>query len=135
MYTQADYGYFTVWHPEADLWLLDLESGETRPLDEVNSDRAESFHNWSVNSHWFLFTSRRDDGLYTRIYLAAFEDGKATKPFMLPQRNPKTYYRRQMYSYNTPDFTAQPVDAHPRSMGQAIESDERISATTMKMDK
>ncbi len=135
MYTQADYGYFTVWHPEADLWLLDLESSETRPLDEVNSDRAESFHNWSVNSHWFLFTSRRDDGLYTRIYLAAFEDGKATKPFMLPQRNPKTYYRRQMYSYNTPDFTVQPVDAHPRSMGQAIESDERISATTMKMDK
>lgn len=23
MYTQADYGYFTIWHPEADLWLLD----------------------------------------------------------------------------------------------------------------
>ena len=45
MYTQTDFGYFSVWHPEADLWLLDLETGETRSIDEVNSKRAESFHN------------------------------------------------------------------------------------------
>ena len=28
MYTLADYGYFTIWHPESDLWLLDLQTGE-----------------------------------------------------------------------------------------------------------
>lgn len=109
MYTLADYGYFSVWHPESDLWLLDLQTGETRPMNEVNSPRAESFHNWTTNSHWFLFTSRRDDGLYTRIYLSSFENGKATKPFMLPQRNPKRYYQQSLYSFNTPDFTSRPV--------------------------
>ena len=128
MYTQTDFGYFSVWHPEADLWLLDLETGETRSIDEVNSKRAESFHNWSANSHWFLFTSRRDDGLYTRIYFSCLdENGKATKPFLLPQHNPKQYYRRLLYSYNTPDFATRPLDLDSRDMSRRIESEERVS--------
>ncbi len=116
MYTQVDYGYFSIWHPEADLWLLDLRgdegevTGDKRPLDEVNSDRSDSFHNWSLNSRWFLFTSRRDDGLYTRVYFSSIDDaGHATKPFMLPQRNPKVFYRLLLHSYNTPDFTLHKV--------------------------
>lgn len=127
MYTQTDYGYFSIWHPEADLWLLDLQTGETRPMTEVNSPQAESFHNWTSNSRWFLFTSRRDDGLYTRIYLSAFVDGKATKPFMLPQRNPKRYYQQSLYSFNTPDFTSQPVMMDARAMGIQLEHKERAN--------
>lgn len=127
MYTQIDYGYFSVWHVEGDLWLLDLQTGATRPLDEVNSRESESYHNWNVNSHWFLFTSRRDDGLYTRIYLSSIDDdGRATKPFMLPQRDPKRYYSRLLDSYNTPEFTARPVEMDARTMGIRIDSDERI---------
>lgn len=127
MYTQIDYGYFSVWHVESDLWLLDLQTGATRPLDEVNSHESESYHNWNVNSHWFLFTSRRDDGLYTRIYLSSIDDdGRATKPFMLPQRDPKRYYSRLLDSYNTPEFTARPVEMDARTMGIRIDSDERI---------
>ena len=109
MYTTLYYGYFSIWHPEADLWLLDLQKGETRPMNEVNSQRAESFHNWSTNSHWFLFTSRRENGLYTQIFFSSMENGTATKPFLLPQRNPKAYYRRSLYSFNTPDFTNKKV--------------------------
>ena len=109
MYTTLYYGYFSIWHPEADLWLLDLQKGETRPMNEVNSQRAESFHNWSTNSHWFLFTSRRENGLYTQIFFSSMENGTATKPFLLPQRNPKVYYRRSLYSFNTPDFTNKKV--------------------------
>ncbi|SEF84623.1 WD40-like Beta Propeller Repeat [Xylanibacter ruminicola] len=110
MYTQLDYGYFSVWHPEADLWLLDLETGETRSLDEVNSEASESLHNWSENSHWFYFTTRRDDGLYTQVYFSSIDErGKATKPFLLPQKNPKRYYHRTLYSFNTPDFISSPL--------------------------
>lgn len=126
MYTQVDFGYFSVWHPEADLWLLDLQTGETRPIDEVNTARAESFHNWSVNSRWFLFTSRRDDGLYTRVYFSSIDDeGRVTKPFLLPQRNPKDYYRHSLDSYNTPDFTSRPVDTNADELRRRLESDER----------
>ena len=128
MYTQADYGYFTIWHPEADLWLLDLESGLTRPISEVNSHRAESLHSWSTNSRWFLFTSRRDDGLYSRVYLSYINNqGTATKPFLLPQRDPKQFYRRLMYSYNTPDFTSKPVDTNPPHMTHQLMQGNRIS--------
>ena len=134
MYTQVDYGYFSIWHPEADLWLLDLQTGKTRALHEVNSKRAESLHNWSPNSRWFLFTSRRDDGLYTRIYFSSIsDDGKATKPFLLPQHNPKQYYRRLLDSYNTPDFSSRPVKMDHRAMGRNIESDNRVETHVKNM--
>ena len=127
MYTQVDYGYFSIWHDEADLWLLDLLNGETRPMDKVNSPRAESLHSWTPNSRWFLFTSRRDDGLYTRVYFSSIdENGKATKPFLLPQRNPKEYYGGLLYSYNTPDFSCRPINTHARELGRQIESDKRV---------
>ena len=126
MFTQTDYGYFTIWHPEADLWILDLETGETRPMTEVNSERAESFHNWSANSQWFLFTSRRENGLYTQLYFSSInEQGKATKPFLLPQRNPRQYYRRLMYSFNTPDFASRPIKRDTRGLADRILKDDR----------
>lgn len=115
MYTLAKYGTFPIWHKEADLWLLNLSTGEKRALTEVNSNDTESYHNWSDNSRWFVFSSRRGDGLYTRLYLSSFgENGKATKPFLLPQRNPRKYYERLMYSYNVPDFTKSKVDFDAR---------------------
>jgi Tol biopolymer transport system component len=130
MYTQTDYGYFSIWHPEADLWLLDLKTGEKRPLDEVNTERAESLHSWALNSRWFLFTSRRDDGLYSRIYFATIDEhGRATKPFMLPQRNPKDYYRRLLDSYNTPDFTTRKVSTDVSDLIRSVESQERKTTT------
>lgn len=136
MYTQVDYGYFSVWHPEADLWLLDLQTGETRPLDEVNSDRAESLHAWSSNSRWFLFTSRRGDGLYSRVYFSSIDDkGRATKPFLLPQRDPKQYDCRSLYSFNTPDFASRPVDSNARQMGQQIEGDHRTATTLSNISR
>ena len=128
MYTQSDYGYFSVWHPEADLWLYDLQSGETRPVEEANSSQSESLHNWTSNSRWFLFTSRRGDGQYTRLYFSSLDDsGRATKPFLLPQRNPKEYYRQLLQSYNTPDFSARAVRTDAYDMARRIESSERIN--------
>jgi Tol biopolymer transport system component len=128
MYTQTDYGYFTIWHPEADLWLLDLQTGVSRPMTEVNSDRAESWHNWSVNSGWFLFTSRRENGLYTQIYLASIDTtGKATKPFLLPQRDPKQYYQNMLYSFNIPDFTSKPVDYDSYQTARKLNGQERVA--------
>ncbi len=126
MYTLANYGTFPIWHKEADLWILNLQTGEKRAMDEVNSDDTESYHNWSANSHWFVFSSRRDDGLYTRLYLSCIdENGKATKPFMLPQKNPRHYYERLMYSYNVPDFTKTKVEINSKTTANAILSPVR----------
>lgn len=126
MFTVADYGCFPIWHKEADNWLLDLTTNETRPLELANSKDTDSWHNWSTNSHWFVFTSRRGDGLHTRLYLSSIdENGNATKPFLLPQRNPWEYYDRLADSFNTPDFTSREVEFDWRQAGAEILSDKR----------
>ena len=107
--------------------MLDLKTGEARPLKEINSPRADSYHNWNVNSRWIVFTSRRDDGLYSRLYFASVDDkGEFTKPFMLPQRYPKNYYDESVYSFNTPDFTKRKVDFDDRAAASEVMSDRRV---------
>jgi hypothetical protein len=127
MYSLCDYGTFSIWHHESDLWLLDLETGETRPLDEVNSADTDSYHDWSANSRWLVFSSRRDDGLFTRLYIAHIgEDGVAGKPFMLPQRDPERYYQDLFLSYNVPEFVTGPVRLDQVRARKIINSPERV---------
>ena len=127
MYTLCDYGTFSIWHHESDLWLLDLGTGESRPVDEVNSPDTDSYHDWSSNSRWFVFSSRRDDGLFTRLYIAHFDgNGVAGKPFMLPQREPEHYYEALYRSYNVPEFVTGPVSFDRIRAQKAINSPERV---------
>lgn len=94
---------------------------------DILGSAIDSWHYWSRDSHWFVFTSRRGDGLYTRLYLACIDDkGNVSKPFLLPQRNPKKYYDELLDSYNTPDFTSKPVELDARAAGNEIMSDKRI---------
>ena len=109
-YTRSDYGQFSIWHHEADLWLLDLATGESRPMAGANSDDTESFHNWSTNSRWLVLSSRRDDGLFTRPYFCHVDArGVVSRAFMLPQRNPRRFYRDRFFSFNVPEFIIAPT--------------------------
>lgn len=120
-YTLSDYGQFSIWHHEADLYLLDLSTGECRPMTMANSEDTESFHNWSTNSRWLVFSSRRDDGLFTRPYFCHIDaKGDVTKPFMLPQRNPRRFYRERFLSFNVPDFVIGPTRFDSYNVSRAI---------------
>lgn len=117
-YTLSDYGQFSIWHHEADLYLLNLSTGQSRPMVEANSEDTESFHNWNSNSRWIVFSSRRDDGLFTRPYFCHVDaNGSVSKAFMLPQRNPRRFYRECFLSFNVPDFIIAPTrfDGHKAS--------------------
>ena len=130
MYNKADFGVFPISHKEADLWLMDLETGESRPVDEVNSDCSESFHNWSSDSRWFVFSSRRYDGLYVQVFFSSVDsEGHCTKPFVLPQKNPRKYYGSTVYSFNVPDLTKEKVHFDTRGVYETVFSDERIKAS------
>ena len=125
-YTLSDYGQFSIWHHEADLWLLDLATGESRPMTAANSDDTESFHNWSTNSRWLVFSSRRDDGLFTRPYFCHVDvDGRVSKAFMLPQRNPRRFYRDRFLSFNVPDFIIAPTRFDGRKACRLINDEYR----------
>lgn len=119
VYTLSKYGTFPIWRRDADLWSLDLATGETRPLDELNSDESESWHEWDSSGRWLIFSSRRDDGAFTRVYIAYYsENGNWSKPFLLPQRNPRENFER-MKSYNLPEPTVEPIRISPRKLAQA----------------
>ena len=106
LFTKSSFGTFPIWHREADLCLLDLETGETRSADELNSPDTESYHSWSSNGRWIIFSSRRLDGRYTRLFLAHFDgEGHFSKPFLLPQKDPDDNTLR-LKSYNIPEFIA-----------------------------
>ncbi|MBR3717463.1 MAG: PD40 domain-containing protein [Bacteroidaceae bacterium] len=133
LYTMTDYGCFPIWHPEADLWMMDLQTGESFPLDGANSDDSESFHNWSLNSRWIVFTTRRDDGLYTTLYLAHVDEhGRASKPFCLPQQNPKEYFAETIYSFNTPEFVQTEIHRDKAQLYKRLLGSERVS-TALKV--
>ena len=125
-YTLSDFGQFSIWHHEADLFLLDLTTGESRPMVGANSDDTESFHNWSTNSRWLVLSSRRDDGLFTRPYFCHVDaKGTVTKAFMLPQRNPRRFYRERFLSFNVPDFVICPTRFDGAHASRIINDDQR----------
>ena len=103
-YTVADYGTFPIWHPETDLWMLNLETMQTKPLTAANSDKSDTYHSWSHNSRWLCFASKRDDGLYGKPYFCYIDrNGQPHKPFVLPQENPH-FYDNCLKSFNIPEL-------------------------------
>ena len=104
LYTIADYGTFPIWHPEADLQMMDLATGAVNTLQIVNSQKSDTYHSWSSNSRWFVFASKRDDGLYGKPYFCYIDkEGKAHKPFCLPQEHP-AFYDNNLKSFNAPEL-------------------------------
>ncbi len=123
LFGMGEYGCFHIWHKDADLYIIDLETMKLRNVREVNSDDVESYHAWSSNGRWMLFTSRRDDGGYTRLYLAYFDKrGRAHKPFLLPQRDPY-FYGDYYKSYNVPEFMVEPVAITPQEFADYLNQD------------
>ncbi|MCR5350979.1 MAG: hypothetical protein K6E35_00580 [Bacteroidales bacterium] len=104
MFTAANYGTFPLFHTECGLQLVDLRTGDVRPLDEVKGDKSDSYHSWSSNSRWFVFASKRGDGQYGKPYFCHLdEDGRTTKPFVLPQKSSR-FYGYNLKSFNIPDL-------------------------------
>ncbi len=130
VYCLANYGCFPINHPEADLYIYDLHTQQSKPLSAANSADTESFHNWNSNSHWLLFSSRRHDSLTSLVYFTHIDNnGNATKPFLLPQRDPLNFYTLSLHSFNTPDFTSSKVNINPRKTYNNIFSNKRTQVT------
>ena len=112
-----DCGSFPVWHKESDLYLLDLD-GNSYSRMELNSDETESWHSWSSNGKWLVFSSKRGDGLTSRPYLAYFNSGKTGKPFILPQKDTELY-SKMTETFNRPEFITGRVKIGSRDFERA----------------
>jgi len=108
LFCMSDYGYFSIHFPSSDLYMLDLAGKQYRKLN-INSEHSESYHSWSSNSRWFVFASKRKDGLCSRLYFSYVDTlGNVYKPFLMPQKNP-TFYDTYIMNYNVPELIDGPV--------------------------
>ena len=136
LYTLGQYGQFHIWHKTADLWVktlnddsLDVSEENCYPLSAANSSDADSYHTWSSNGRWIVFSSRRDDGNFTRPYIAYFDQtGQAHRPFMLPQRDPE-YNLLLLKSYNVPELTRSAVRVSIEELNHVVRHTEAELAT------
>lgn len=116
MFAEGQYGCFHSRHEEADIVCIPIQKDtalveKTSALDFtlVNSEGySESYPTWSSNGHWIMVASRRDDGNYSRVYFAYFNNGKVGKAFLLPQEDPE-HNTFLLKSYNRPEFMVEPV--------------------------
>lgn len=119
LFCLCKYGNFPVYQPSSDLYLLDLATRQPRRL-EINSDQADSWHSWSSNGRWIVFSSKRRDGLFSRPYFSYVDDqGVFHKPFLLPQRDP-AFYDSFLKNYNVPELTTGPVPVTENQFARAI---------------
>ncbi len=103
MFCMSKYGYFNIHHQSSDLYLMNLATREYHKMN-VNSEYSESYHSWSITNRWFVFASRRLDGLYARPFISYIdENGNTSKPFVIPQRDP-LFYDTFLKNYNLPEL-------------------------------
>lgn len=118
VFTLADYGTFPVWHREADLYILNMLSGISSRM-KLNSNETESYHTWSLNSKWLVFSSRRMDTRTGRSYFAHIDSlGNQAKEFVLPQKDP-TLYNRMLESFNIPELVNGRIKMKPGDFAKA----------------
>lgn len=94
------------YHSAGNLQLIDLENLDEKenPAEILNSDECESWHEWSANGRWVVFSSKRHDGHYAAPFIAYFNGKTFEKPFVLPQRSCR-FYQTNLRSFNLPVFT------------------------------
>lgn len=140
VFSRASYGCFHVWHHEADIYAINLQQKERMfTADSLSCDSlgyklhlvsllnspdcSESYPSFSSNGRWLMTASRRDDGNYTRPYIAYFNpDGSVQKPFELPQQDPDFYLLTPL-SFNRPEFMRQPVTTSVLDFADAARRD------------
>jgi hypothetical protein len=126
VFTLHDYGTFPIWHREADLYISHLQNGTTEKMN-INSDETESYHTWSVNGRWLVFSSKRIDGRSARPHFVHIDaDGKQGKEFVLPQKDP-SLYNRMLESFNIPEFVNGKIMMTPKDFARASKQEALIA--------
>jgi Flp pilus assembly protein TadD len=68
--------------PVSELYIIPAEGGEARRL-RANTPRMNSWHSWSSNGRWLVFSSKANTP-YTQLFLTHIDqDGNSTPPVVL----------------------------------------------------
>ena len=104
---------------------MDLGKKSYRKL-EINSDHADSYHAWSSNSRWIVFTSKRNEGIFGKLFFSYIEgDGTAHKPMVLPQQDPR-FYEEFTKSFQRAEFTTEPFRVSLADLNQIVGDTDKV---------
>jgi Flp pilus assembly protein TadD len=90
--------------PDSELYIVPAEGGDARRL-RANTPRMNSWHSWSSNGRWLVFSSKANTA-YTQLFLTHIdEDGQSTPPVVLDR------FTGTDGAANIPEFVPLPADA------------------------
>ena len=93
--------------PDSQLYIVPASGGEARRL-KCNTPRMNSWHSWSPNSRWLVFSSKVNSP-YTQLFLTHIdEQGESSPPVLLAN------FTAPDRAANIPEFMNAPADAIAR---------------------
>ncbi len=96
---------FMLLQPDSELCIIPAEGGEVRRL-QCNTPRMNSWHSWSPNSKWLVFSSKANSP-YTQLFLTHIDQqGNASPPVLL------RHFTSPERAANIPEF----VNASPQAI-------------------
>ncbi|MCF7974546.1 MAG: hypothetical protein K9N55_12065 [Phycisphaerae bacterium] len=129
--SMCDYGCFPVYRASSDLYRVDLTAPPVngqrvaQRLD-INSQASESWHSFSSNGRWIVFSSKRLSHIFTRTFIAYMDVlGDIHKPFVLPQKAPDLY-DSYLWTFSVPELITKPVQISPRALAQAVRDTDSL---------
>jgi len=90
--------------PDSELWIVPARGGAARRL-KYNTARMNSWHSWSSNSRWLVFSSKVN-GPYTQLFLTHIDENGNDSPPVLLER-----FTSPDRAANIPEFVKLPGDA------------------------
>lgn len=130
LFCMTDRGSLSIYRPVTDLYLMDSRTNKFRRL-EINSNRADSYHSWSSSSRWFVFISKREEGVFGKPFFCYIdENGIAYKPFIMPQKDPY-FYESLTKSFSVPELISEPINLNRFSFGKKLSSEDEIREVTV----
>jgi tetratricopeptide (TPR) repeat protein len=101
--------------PDSELYIIPAEGGEARRL-RANTPLMNSWHSWSSNSRWLVFSSKANTP-YTQLFLTHIDaDGRSTPPVLLER------FTGSDRAANIPEFVPLPADAIAKIKEQFLDA-------------
>ncbi|MBN1597383.1 MAG: PD40 domain-containing protein [Bacteroidales bacterium] len=95
---------FMLLQPDSKLFIIPAEGGDARML-KYNTDRMNSWHSWSSNSRWIVFSSKAN-GPYTQLFITHIdENGNDSPPILLEN------FTSSDMAANIPEFVSKKAGA------------------------
>ena len=101
--------------PDSELYIIPAEGGEARRL-RANTPRMNSWHSWSSNGRWLVFSSKANTA-YTQLFLTHIDEaGQSTPPVVLER------FTGSDRAANIPEFVPLPAEAIAKIKEQFLDA-------------